>query len=433
MRTERDFAAAARLQLLTANEWKDGLRKFNNGNVIPQLANVIHALKNAPELAGVVAFDDFGLRVVTKRPAPWHSKPGEVWNDNDDRKLAEWCQHNGINIGMELAANAVQAVASENRFHPLRDWLTALEWDRVPRLDDFATSHLGADATPFHQTAASKFLISAVARVLSPGVKADAILVLEGPQGALKSSAARVLFQPHFTDHLPDLHSKDAFLQLAGAWGVEISELSALGRSSVERVKGFLSASVDRYRPPYGKRVIEVPRQCVFVGTTNADGYLMDETGGRRFWPIKVGRIDLKRLVRDRDQLFAEAVVRFRADEPWWLTDTTINRAADDAQRERFAADAWHEVVGDWLADPEQRRDETGHPVTPYSSSKDSVSVPDVLVHAVGKRIDAWTQADANRVARTLRALGWERVRRRENGALVWRYVPTVPTTEACQ
>lgn len=419
------IARAANLRAVT--DWKDGLRRFSNGNIVPQLANVIHSLKHAPEFIGVVAFDEFGLRVVARRSAPWQSKAGEVWGDNDDRKLAEWLQHQGINVGVELAAHGVQAVASEECFHPLRDWLNGLEWDGVKRLDDYVTSHLGAEATPFHQTVSAKFLMSAVARVLRPGSKADSIVVFEGPQGALKSSAARALFEPYFCDHLPDLGGKDAYVQLAGVWGIEISELGALGRASVEKVKAFLSASVDRYRPPYGKRAIEVPRQCVFVGTTNSDSYLQDETGGRRFWPIRVGKIDLKRLARDRDQLFAEAVVRFRAGEEWWLEPGAISRAAEDVQQQRFASDAWHEIVDTWLTEPTQRHDESGHPVQPYTSIAGCVSVQDVLVHAIGKRVDSWTQVDLNRVARTLRALKWERIRKRESGKLVWRYVPSVP------
>ena len=418
---------------IKTSSWKDGLRRFGNGNIMPQLANGIYAMKHAPELAGILAFDDFGLRVMARIPAPWHSGPGLVWTDIDDIKLAEWLQLQGINVSVQLAAQAAQAVATESRFHSLRDWLVALQWDGIKRLDDWVASHLGAEPTPFHFTVGVKFLISAVARVLRPGSKADHILILEGPQGSLKSSAARTLFEPYFCDHLPDLGSKDAFIQLAGVWGVEMSELSALNTASVEKVKAFLSASTDRYRPPYGKRAIEVPRQCVFVGTTNSDSYLLDETGGRRFWPLRVGKIDLKRLGRDRDQLFAEAVVRFRAGDTWWLEDQAMNQAAEDIQRARLTVDAWHEVVEPWLADPNQRHEESGHPVQPYTSMKGCVSIADVLVHAIGKRVDFWTQSDANRVARVLRALKWEKTRRREKGTLVWRYVPSVPISKGAQ
>ena len=417
----------------SAPNWRDGLRRYNTGSIIPQLANVIHALKFAPDFNGVLWFDDFALQTVARIPAPWQSKSGETWTDNDDRKLAEWCQHKGINVGVELAAHGVQAVAFENRFHPLRDWLTSLKWDQIKRLDGWPTLYMGATPTLFNRGVGAKFLIGAVARVLRPGSKADCILVLEGPQGIGKSTAIRVLFEPYFCDHLPDLGSKDAFLQIRGVWGVEISELSAISRSSAERVKSFLSAETDRYRPPYGRRPIDVPRSCVFLGTTNSEAYLFDETGGRRFWPIRCGQIDLKALRRDRDQLFAEAVVRFMTGEKWWIEDLALHRVASDIQQERLAVDAWHELIETWLTSPTQRVDESGHAIYPFTSIQNCVSVADILIHAIGKRIDQWGQADANRVARTLVALKWKRVRRRDAGGLVWRYVPTVPTSEVAR
>ena len=430
--TPKNFKRAAVVHIEAAANWKDGLRRFNSGAIVPQLANVIHALKHAPEFAGVVAFDEFALRTMAREPAPWHSSGGRVWTDTDDIKFAEWCQLQGINVSIGIAGSAIQAVAAENSFHPLRDWLEQLEWDGVKRLDDWTTPYLGADSTPFSHAIGAKFLISAAARVLRPGAKADCILVLEGPQGTLKSSAARALFEPYFCDHLPDLGSKDAFLQLSGVWGVEISELAALNRAAVEKVKAFLSSPSDRFRAPYGTRPMDVPRQCVFIGTTNSDTYLQDETGGRRIWPIRCGKIDLQALRRDRDQLIAEAVAQFRAGASWWIDGGALNLAAEDEQEKRLSVDGWHEIIQRWIANPEQRFQD-GHPIEPFTSRPDSVSTQDLLVHAIGKRPDSWSQIDANRVARTMRALKWLKVRRREAGALVLRFVPGVQGLEDIQ
>ncbi len=407
-----------------ADIWKAGLRRFNSGAPIPQLANVIHALKHAPQWAGVLAFDEFALNVVSKMPTPWSTSP-EIWTDNHDRKTAEWLQHQSINVSVETAAHGIQAVALENRFHPLRDFLTALKWDGKKRLNNWPTVYLGAEKSqlPFGE----KFLISAVARALRAGVKVDHITVLEGNQGIKKSSAVEELFKPYFCDYLPDLGSKDAFLQLRGLWCVEISELAALGRSGVERIKGFLSARVDRYRPPYGRRPIDVPRACVFVGTTNSDTYLLDETGNRRFWPIKCGSIDLTALRRDRDQLLAEAVTRFQNGITWWLDPDQL-RDAEEAQEQRLSLDAWHESIQRWIEDPTQKFDHQGHPVGPFVSRPGYVSVQDVLVHCVGKTLDKVTQVDSNRVARVLKTLKWERRKVREGKQTPWRYVPSVPT-----
>jgi predicted P-loop ATPase len=132
-------------------------------------------------------------------------------------------------------------------------------------------------------------MISTVARIFEPGVKADCCLILEGEQGSGKSSALRTLAAPWFTDEIAELGSKDAALQSHGVWIIELAELDSMSRADVGRIKAFMSRSVDRFRPPYGKRLIESPRQCVFAGSVNHSDYLRDETGARRFWPVECG------------------------------------------------------------------------------------------------------------------------------------------------
>ncbi|HEY2528179.1 MAG TPA: virulence-associated E family protein, partial [Xanthobacteraceae bacterium] len=155
-------------------------------------------------------------------------------------------------------------------------------------------------------------LIAAVARIYEPGCKADAVPIFEGKQGLLKSTAIKTMFYPWFTDELADLGSKDAAMQTRGIWGIEISELDAMTRGEVSKIKAFVSRTTDRFRPPYGKRVIESKRSCVFVGSTNSDDYLKDASGARRFQPVDLGvtgDIDIEGLRRDRDLLWAEAVI----------------------------------------------------------------------------------------------------------------------------
>ena len=133
------------------------------------------------------------------------------------------------------------------------------------------------------------FFIGAVARVMQPGCKVDNMLVLEGLQGALKSKLLRTLavHDDWFSDSLPhSLEAKDARAHLAGKWIVELSELSQFRGSSVETLKSFLSCQIDKFRPAYGRNEVSVPRQCIFVGSTNARTYLHDPTGNRRFWPM---------------------------------------------------------------------------------------------------------------------------------------------------
>jgi putative DNA primase/helicase len=171
---------------------------------------------------------------------------------------------------------------------------------------------------------AARWLISAVARVFQPGAKADCCLILEGGQGIGKSSALRILGDPWFTDEIADLGGKDASFQTQGVWIVEIAELDSMNRSEVSRIKSFMSRNVGRFRPPYGRRIVESPRQCVFAGSVNHNVYLRDETGGRRFWPVECRSIDLAGLKRDRDQPWAEAVFKYQAGSPWWLESAEL-------------------------------------------------------------------------------------------------------------
>jgi putative DNA primase/helicase len=236
------------------------------------------------------------------------------------------------------------------------------------------------------------------------GRRPDCCLILEGPQGIRKSTALSTLAGEYFTDELADLGSKDAAMQTRGVWIIELSELDSLSHSEVARIKAFMSRTTDRFRPPYGMRLVESPRQCVFAGTVNHSTYLRDETGGRRFWPITCGRIDGEALARDRDQLWAEAKARFDVGAVWWLETAELLQMASDQQIDRYEGDPWEEVIGPWL------------------ESRTSVSISEVLEKCLQKAHALWTQTDKNRAARCLRALGWERYRERQGSRLEWRY-----------
>jgi predicted P-loop ATPase len=223
-----------------------------------------------------------------------------------------------------------------------------------------------------------------------------------GPQGSKKSTALRALAGPYFTDELADLGSKDAALQTRGVWIIELSELDTLSRTDVGRIKAFMSRTTDRFRPPYG--LIESPRQCVFAGSVNHSSYLRDDSGGRRFWPVACGSINIELLSQDRDQLWAEAKVRFDHGSPWWLETSDLLVDAAAQQADRYEGDPWDELIARWKEDHV------------------SVSISDILLRCLDKPKAQWTQVDKNRVARSLRALGWERYRERQGTRLDWRY-----------
>ncbi len=242
-------------------------------------------------------------------------------------RAAEWLQRRELNVTPMTVGRSAGAVAREITVHPVRDHLGAITWDGVPRIEAWACRYLGAEDTAFNRSVGGLWLISAVARIFRPGVKADHMLVLEGPQGARKSTALKILAgEDWFTDELPDLGSKDAAMHMQGVWIIEIAEIDAIGKAEVSRIKAFLTRTTDRFRPPFGCYTIDVPRQCVFAGTVNPDTYLRDETGNRQFWPVRRGTIDIDALARDRDQLWAEAVARFRTGAIWWLDTPRAHR-----------------------------------------------------------------------------------------------------------
>jgi predicted P-loop ATPase len=200
-------------------------------------------------------------------------------------------------------------------------------------------------------------------------------------------------------------------MQTRSIWGLELSELDAMTRADIVKIKAFISRTTDRFRPPYGKRLIESPRSCILWGTTNSDIYLKDETGGRRFLPVKVGTIDIDLLQADRDQLWAESVVAYRAGEKWWLTETQVMADAEQEQQDRYVGDPWDGVIAK------------------FTDSRTTVTIEEVLQDALHIQTGHWTQVDQNRVARCLKSTGWERKQRRVNGKRSWVYVR--PVTES--
>jgi predicted P-loop ATPase len=377
--------------------WRDGLLLNLNGTVKPALANVITALRGAPEWAGVLAYNEFAHFTVLQKPAPWATAEAEVpaeWTPNDDTLTTEWLHHQGIFRfhrcdrpgGRGCGAGTPVSSSSHVPEGPHVGWdaPAAILAARLPRRRSIAL----CDRRRF---AVDDF--GAVARVFEPGCKADCCLILEGEQGIRKSTALRVLAQPWFTDEIADLGSKDAALQTRGVWVIEIAELDSLSRSDVGKIKAFMSRMSDRFRPPYGKRPIDSPRQCIFAGSVNHGTYLRDETGGRRFWPVecKAPVIDVDALAAVRDQLWAEATALYFDGKPWWLDSVPLNREAAGEQADRYEGDPWDELILAW------------------AENRESVSIADVLSVCLEKKKDMWTQWDRNRVARCLRAHGWER------------------------
>lgn len=392
-----------------AMNWRELLLVDRSLNPRPVIANVLTVLRQAPEWAGVLWYNEFSQDTVARKPFPSQESLSceTIWTDRHDALFLEWLNHHGICCTIETVGRAVQTIAEERKFHPVREYLHSIQWDGEPRIDTWLQHYCGVKHTPYVSAVGSRWLISAVARVFEPGCKADCALILEGDQGAGKSTTLSILGGRWFTDEIADLGSREAAIQTNGAWIVEISELDSMKRVDVGKVKAFISLRTHRYRPPYGKRAQEFPRQCVFGGTVNHGTYLQDETGNRRFWPVTCGRIDMDALAADRDQLWAEAVIRFRDKHPWWLDTPALIAEAEIEQRARYESDPWEEIVAKWI---DGRRD---------------VSISDVLSSCITKPTGQWSQLDKVRMSRVLTSLGWTRHNlRTDAGNREWRYTP---------
>lgn len=353
---------------------------------IPNLHNVLLALRLDPFWAGKFRYDEMLCSVVM---------PVAPIEDINVFHVHEWMQQHGLRrVGLDPVREALEIVGREHRFHPLRDWLSSLEWDEELRLADWMHVYLGAPDTEAVKAFSAMFLVAMVARIFQPGCQADYMPVLEGPQGILKSQACRVLAGTYFSDTLPDLSADYVriSMHLRGKWLIEVSELSAFNKTEATKLKAFLTTQVEQYTPKFAHREVAEPRQCVFVGTTNDDAYLRDATGGRRFWPVACGQIDLDGLRRDREQLFAEAVHAYRQGTQWWPDAKFEADYIKPVQETRLEADAWE------------------RPVSEFLKGKTETTLHDVAFMGLGLPNSVIRTSEARRIAALLRLAGWKQV-----------------------
>lgn len=329
-------------------EMLPAMRRTDAGKIVSNFPNCLKLMRHIRDQLGL-AYDEFGGSThLTAPELPWNVDVGRRLDDDVVRRIRQYfVEATDANWTKDDVLEAALTIARENTVHPVRDYLNDLTWDGVPRIDKLLVTYAGAMDNAYVRAIGAKTLIAGVRRVRQPGCKFDNVIVLEGSQGSGKSSFVKLL-SPHvewFSDSpIGNTESKDAPLSLQGRWIIELGEMSVLSKSGVEALKAFVSSSIDHVRRPYGRLHEELRRQCIFIGTTNQATYLKDQTGNRRFWPVKVGVIDLDALIADRDQLWAEAAAREAAGESLFLPQDLWEMAAIE-QEERVSEDPWADIL----------------------------------------------------------------------------------------
>lgn len=424
-----DAAAEIRNEVGPKLHWKE---VKGHAKLVNDIINLVGILTYDPRWKGVLRYDEFAQTLRFTREPPWHpddapKERSSVWNDGHTTCLDLWMRRNwGLELPSDKIREGVYVVGRRDGLNPLADYLESLTWDGTPRLDTWLSTYLGAEQSDYSRSAGRKWLISAVARAYKPGSKVDTLLVLEGAQGKGKSTALRMLVPETswFSDTPIHIGEKDAYVALRGKWIYELAELASLRKADLDKMKAFFSAPVDSYRPPYGREQISVPRTCIFAGTVNLGEYLTDSTGARRFWPVKVGTIDLQSLVADRDQIWAEAAYEYKAwvnrgardsECPWWPSPEELS-LYEAEQTAREVTHPWAEDISKWLALEKAQL---------MVEKRGYLMVSDIAAYALnlsGKDLDVGKATQIGVIM--VRQMKWSKKRFSDRGVRVWGYVP---------
>lgn len=378
-----------------------GLAANTRNQPLSTHANIGIALDHSIELLRGAYYDEFLDKMIVD---------GRQWRDDDDTGLCMWLQER---VGLSgITPSMVHAVVSRRLLatprHCVREWIDTLQWDETERIahaleDGWGVEPGATQSSDYIRAVSANFFIGLVARVMRPGCQLDTMLVFEGDQGVKKSSALRTLGGDWYMAATESVNSKDFQQSLRGSWIAEIPELDSFSRADRDRVKSIITIPVDKYRASYARHAREYPRQCVFAGTTNKDDWGNDDTGLRRFWPVRCGDIDLSLITASRAQWFAEALVKFTAGATWWETPRLSTLAA---QRDRQSEDIWTPIVLDHLV------------------GKSEVYLHEVLRDACKVRESEMNHNHKIRLGSIFRLAGWEKSNRRREGKQGKTWVP---------
>lgn len=321
---QEDFADAREQN----RAWAHELEVSETNAIKKSLTNLNIILKKDVLLQGI-RYNQMAERIDVTEPLPWEN-PG-YWRDADDAQLESYLADNYCEFPKTKVISGLSKAAEDRAYHPVREYLNHLpKWDGTPRVDTLLIDYLAAEDTPYTRAVTRKSLCAAIRRILTPGCKFDYMLVLNGPQGIGKSTLPGKLGGSWYSDALSlnDTKDKTAAEKLQGNWILEIAELSGMRKMDIETMKAFITRQDDKYRASYGRVVQSHPRQCIIIGTTNAqgDGFIRDNTGGRRFWPVSVnaGKKHPGTLTKEEvAQIWAETMLYVKAGELLYLDEET--------------------------------------------------------------------------------------------------------------
>lgn len=334
--------------------WRRLLDVNSQGSPEKTMKNLKTMLLHDPKLVGRLRLNLFSGRIDIVGSIPW-KRPSKTntWGDDDTAQLRIYLEPFFGKVAKNDVIDALAAVASDQAYHPVQEYLEALQWDGKPRLDRLFIDYLGAEDTAYTRAVTRKAFVAAVARVMRPGCKYDTMLVLVGSQGRHKSTILAKMGGEWFSDSLRTFGDKDSMETIQGTWLNEVAEMQAMRKADVDAVKMFLSKTNDYYRAAYGRYTADRPRQCVFFGTTNSKECLVDLTGGRRFWVVDIDQqLRTKNVFQDlddeKDQLWAEAVAYWRLGEALYLSQD-LETVARQVQEEHRARHPWEGLINDYL------------------------------------------------------------------------------------
>ena len=383
-----------KIQKIPSNKhltWENmGLQMGDNGYPRANEHNAYIAISSHPHLQQLAWHDEFHQKIYTMN--------GDIkkeWGDHDDTMLARFVQ--GViglhSMKLTTIRSAFMEYCQKRVRNEPKTWLESLEWDGVERLPMFLSDCMDADENEYIRAVSQNLWIAMVARIYRPGCKYDNMIVLVGGQGTFKSTSLSIIGGQWYTEVHESVSNKDFFMALQGKLLVEIAEMDSFSKAETTKVKAIASCATDRYRAPFARTSKDHPRTCIFIGTTNEEQFLQDSTGGRRFWPVKVGKINTEMIKENRSQYFAEAVAKFKKGIPWHEVPLEL---AKKEQESRRINDGWETVIARALK----------------FQRIDQITTAEILTDIIKMPIDRQGKYEQIRIGKVMRQLGWERKQR---------------------